>query len=67
MAVKLPAKFPKSKRGSVRQHNALIRKYMNRYLNGGMFGYDTRTLKLNEPALFDYLTRLEREFDNLPE
>jgi len=65
--MKLPNAFPKSKRGSVRQHNALIRKYTRAYCGGGMLGYDTRTMAVQEPELFKYLTRLEREFEKLPE
>lgn len=65
--MQLPKAFPKSKRGAVRQHNALIRKYVRIYSGGGMFGYDTRTMAVQQPELFAYLTRLEREFAGLPE
>lgn len=67
MSIKLPKAFPKSKRGAMRQHTALIRRYMRAYHGGGQFGYDLRTMAVQERELFDYLTRLEREFANLPE
>lgn len=55
-------KFPKTIAGADYQHRILIRAYMRAYTDGGMFGYDTRTLAINEPELFAYLTRLEREW-----
>jgi hypothetical protein len=58
--VRLPKSFPKSKRGAIRQHTALLRRYMRAYTGGGMFGYDTRTMAVQEPETFKYLTRLER-------
>jgi hypothetical protein len=64
--MKLPKALPKSKRGAVRQHTALLRRYMRAYTGGGMFGYDSRTMATQEPALFNYLTKLEREFNSLP-
>ena len=61
------AKHPKSKRGSDLQHRILVRAYVRVYNGGGMFGYDTRTMAVQEPELFAYLTMLEREFEALPE
>ena len=58
-------KFPKSKRGADQQHRALIRAYMRTYTGGGMFGYDTRTMAVQEPELFAYLTRIERDYSGL--
>jgi hypothetical protein len=55
-------KFPVSERGADYQHRTLLRAYKRAYDGGGMFGWDTRTLAINEPELFRYLTRLEREF-----
>jgi len=54
-------KFPKTIAGADRQHRILLKQYMRAYRGGGMFGWDTRTLHANEPELFAYLTRLERE------
>jgi hypothetical protein len=59
------AKFPKSKRGADRQHRTLVRAYMRCYTGGGMFGYDTRTMAVQEPELFAYLTRIERGYSEL--
>ena len=58
-------KFPKSKRGAELQHRILIRAYMCAYTGGGMFGYDTRTMAIQEPELFAYLTRIERIYSEL--
>lgn len=58
-------KFPVSQRGADRQHDILVRAYMRVYLGGGMFGWDTRTMAVQEPELFRYLTRLQREIDGL--
>jgi hypothetical protein len=55
-------KFPKTIAGADYQHRILLRAYMRAYTGGGMFGWDTRTLAINEPELFQYLARLEKEF-----
>lgn len=67
MAISIPVKPPRSKRGAARQHDALLRRYMRAYTGGGMFGFDSRTMAVQEPACFAYLTRLQRDFPNLPE
>lgn len=56
--------YPRTLAGAAWQHRVLIRAYMRAYSGGGMFGYDTRTMAVQEPELFAYLTSLEREFGN---
>lgn len=51
-------KFPKSKAGADRQYRVLLKQYKRAYAGGGTFGWDSRTLAINEPELSAYLNRL---------
>jgi hypothetical protein len=54
--------MPKTQRGADLQHRRLLRAYMKAYTGGGVFGYDTRTLAINEPEVYARLGHLERIF-----
>lgn len=51
-------KYPKTMAGADWQYRVLLRAYKRAYDGGGMFGWDSRTLAINEPELSAYLTRL---------
>ena len=51
-------KFPKTIVGADQQYRRLLKAYKRAYDGGGTFGWDSRTLAINEPELSAYLTRL---------
>lgn len=42
-------KYPKTIAGADRQYRILLRAYKRAYDGGGTFGWDSRTLAINEP------------------
>lgn len=51
-------KYPRTIAGADLQYRRLLRAYKLAYDGGGTFGWDSRTLAINEPELSAYLTRL---------
>lgn len=62
---KLPP-MPKSKRGALRQRNAIIRAYKRAFAGGGSFGFDWPTFRLNWPEGFQRAVQLKLQYPYLP-
>lgn len=58
---------PKTKRGAVRQANALIRAYIRKFSGGGLYGFDWPTLRLNDPDTYAKLREIDKLYKTLPE
>ena len=57
---------PKTRRGAMRQYNAVIRLYHIDFVGGGMFGWDWPTFRLNSPALYERAKALRAIYASLP-
>lgn len=58
---------PKSKRGALRQYDAILRGYRRTYAGGGMFGFDWPTLRINAPEAYARILVLREVYPKLPD
>ncbi len=56
----------RTKRGATRRYGQLINGYRSRWADGGMFGFDWRTMAINEPRTYQEIQFLATVFDLLP-
>ena len=59
--------MPKSRRGAMRQYNALMSAYKRAFAGGGTFGWDHRTMRLNDSETYAKLQALRAVYSQLPE
>jgi len=57
---------PKSKRGAIRQYNAVIREAYRKLAGGTKFGVDLTTLKIVWPQGYDKIAELRMMYGTLP-
>lgn len=57
----------RTKRGALRRYNAILRSYLRDFADGGMFGFDWPTLRLNSPERYAQLVHLKTIYRSLPE
>lgn len=61
---KFPA-WPKSKAGCERQMRAVLRSYLKDFADGGSFGYDWPTFRLNSPERYERMRALQSLWQKL--
>ena len=58
--------WPKSKAGCERQISALINSYRRTFAGGGSFGFDWRTMRLNDMETYQRIRDLQKLYVELP-
>lgn len=58
---------PKSKRGAVRQYDAIMRRVRRSLAGGLQFGLDWPTFRLTFPEDYKRICRIREIFSNLPD
>lgn len=59
----------RTKRGALRQYNAILRAYKRDYPDGGMLGFDwpQKSVRANDPQRYEQLRRIRAIYGSLPE